>query len=81
MVQHGKFALLTRIVFAACGAALALPALCGGFAAYAQVAAPPGHRQPKAADLPKDPSAKETPRRPEDIEKLKSDAAVVVDDA
>jgi hypothetical protein len=68
MVQHGKFALLARIVMAACGAGLLLPVLSGGFGAHAQVApAPPGHRQPKAADLPKEPSAKDTPRNPEDI--------------
>jgi hypothetical protein len=68
MVQQGKFALLARIVMAACGAGFVVLALSGGFGAHAQVSpAPMGHRQPKAGDLPKDPSAKETRRTPEDI--------------
>ena len=44
-----------------------LPASFGGFGAQAQVSeAPLGHRQPRAADLPRDPSQQST-RTPEDI--------------
>jgi hypothetical protein len=48
-------------------AALAVFAASGWSGASAQLApAPTGHRQPKAADVPKE-TAKETPRSPEDI--------------
>ena len=54
---------LVPIVLAGC-ALLALPAFDGN-GAHAQ--APAGHRQPKAGDVPRDPSKPSTARSPEDV--------------
>jgi hypothetical protein len=66
MVEHRKLALRALTLAAACIAGLAVLASSGWSGAHAQSSAPTGHRQPKAGDLPKDPSQKET-RSPEDI--------------
>ena len=64
MMRHYRLSVLALIIVAGC-ATLVLPAAFGGTGAHAQ--APTGHRQPKAAEVPRDPSKAGTPRSPEDI--------------
>jgi hypothetical protein len=64
MQRHHTVPMLVLIVAVGC-ASLALPAF-NGSAAQAQGVAPLGHRQPKAGDVPSDPS-KPGRRPPEDI--------------
>jgi len=67
MVEHRKLGPRALALAAVCSAGLAVLASSGWSGAAAQaVHAPAGHRQPKAVDLPKDSSQKET-RSPEDI--------------
>jgi len=67
MVEHRKLGPRALALAAVCSAGLAVLASSGWSGADAQaVQAPAGHRQPKAVDLPKDSSQKET-RSPEDI--------------
>ena len=64
MTPHYRLRVLTLMAAAGCAAALLLPASFSGSGAHAQ--APPGHRPPKASDLPSD-SSNQTTRTPEDI--------------
>ena len=64
MMRHYTIPVLVLIVAVGC-ASLALPAFTGT-GAHAQGVAPPGHRQPKADDIPRD-SSKPARRSPEDI--------------
>jgi hypothetical protein len=64
MMRHHRLSVLVLIMVASC-AMLVLPAAFGWTCAQAQ--APPGHRQPRATDVPRDPSKSGTPRSPEDI--------------
>jgi hypothetical protein len=67
MTRFCKLRVLTLTVAAGCAAALLMPAPFDGSGARAQGStAPLGHRQPKASDLPSDPS-QQTKRSPEDI--------------
>ena len=65
MMRYRKLSVLAVIIVAGCASAVVLPAAFGCFGAHAQ--APTGHRQPKAVDVPRDPSKPGTPRSPEDI--------------
>lgn len=67
MMRYRKLSVLAPIIAAGCASALVLSAAFGCFAAHAQAPAPLGHRQPRAGDVPRDPSKPGTPRSPEDI--------------
>src|SRR5262249_22487282 len=57
---------ILMLVVAAGAMGLVLPAAFGWSDAHAQTA-PPGHRQPRAGEVPGDSSQKEAPKKPEDI--------------
>lgn len=66
MIWNRKRSLLALMMVAGCALSLGLPVSFGWSGAYAQgTAAPPGHRQPKAGDVPS--GAKDDIRSPEDI--------------
>jgi len=66
MMRHRLCILM--LVAVAGTAGLVLPAAFGLSGARAQVgAAPPGHRQPRAGEVPDESSQKEPPKKPEDI--------------
>jgi hypothetical protein len=67
VMRHHKLAVLVLIMVAGGTGSLLLSTLFGSTGAYAQAPAPLGHRQPKATDVPRDPSKAGTPRSPEDI--------------
>jgi len=60
---------ILMLVMAAGSAGLALPVPFGWSGAHAQMksTAPLGHRQPRAGDVPSDPSQKEAAKSPEDL--------------
>jgi hypothetical protein len=66
MMRHHRLSVLALIMVAGC-ATFVLPAAFDRTGAHAQAPAPLGHRQPKAGDVPRDPSKRETVRSPEDI--------------
>jgi hypothetical protein len=66
VMRRSKLSVLA-LIMAGCASGLVLPAGLGWSGAHAQVAPPPaGHRQPRAGDVPSDPSKPGTPPSPED---------------
>lgn len=68
MTPHNKFRSVKLMLVVACAAGFVLSASFGSSGAQAQVsAAPLGHRQPRAGDVPRDSSQQTTPKSSEDI--------------
>jgi hypothetical protein len=65
VLRRRKLCVLALIIVAGGASGLMLPAAFGWSGVHAQVA-PPGHRQPRAGDVPRDPSKPGTPRSAED---------------
>jgi hypothetical protein len=66
MMRYRKLFVLA-LIMAGCAGGLVLLASFGWSGAHAQAPAPLGHRQPKAGDVPRDPSKSGTARSAEDI--------------